>query len=178
VSLQYYWVAVVFITLGTVTAVFYICVNRYLLLFSVYFAQFQLFHVWFLHTVLLNFYDFNQNWFVESYTSLMGINRNLCLLPNFNITRHMMSPHNAYYTFLYLLSNGLFLSVLQSEWDTLHFLYRHYVYHEDGGSCFFTFQMFPPTVFGTAIQKKKKSLHCINLQCNKDFLDKSQVKVS
>jgi hypothetical protein len=61
--------------------------------------------------------------------------------------------------------------LLQSVWDTLHFLYRHYVYHEDGGSCFFIFQMFPPTtVFGTAIQKKKKSLRSINLQCHKDFL--------
>jgi len=126
--------------------------------------------IWFLCTVLLNLYDFNQNWFVESYTLLMGINGNLCFLPNFNITRHMMSPHNAYYTFLYLLSNGLFLSALQSVWDTLHFLYRHYVYHEDGGNCFFTFQMFPPTMFGTVMQKKKKSLHCINLQCHKNFL--------
>jgi len=32
--------------------------------------------------------------------------------------------------------------------------------------------MFPPTMFGTVIlkKKKKKGLHCINLQCNKDFL--------
>jgi hypothetical protein len=29
--------------------------------------------------------------------------------------------------------------------------------------------MFPPTVC-TVILKKKKSLHCINLQCNKDCL--------
>jgi hypothetical protein len=67
-------------------------------------------------------------------------------------------------------STGLFLSALQSVWDTLHILYRHYVYHEDGGSCFFTFRLFPPTMFGTAMQKKKKSLHSINLQFMKDFL--------
>jgi len=30
--------------------------------------------------------------------------------------------------------------------------------------------MFPPTVFGTVIQEKKKSLRCTNLQCNKEFL--------
>jgi hypothetical protein len=28
--------------------------------------------------IALNLCDFNQNWFVESYTLLMGINRNLC----------------------------------------------------------------------------------------------------
>jgi len=36
----------------------------------------------------------------------------------------------------------------------------------------FTFQMIPPTMFGTVIpkkkkKKKKKSLHYINLQCNR-----------
>jgi hypothetical protein len=81
-----------------------------------------------------------------------------------------MSPHNAQYAFFQLPSNGLFLSVLQSVMDTLHILFIHYVYHEDGGSCFFTFQMFLPTLFGTVMQKKKKSLHSINLQCYKDFL--------
>jgi len=30
--------------------------------------------------------------------------------------------------------------------------------------------MFPPTMFGNVIQKKKKSLRCINLQCNEEFL--------
>jgi len=40
-----------------------------------------------------NLYDFNQNQFVQSYTSLTGNNTNLCFLPNFNITRHMMSSH-------------------------------------------------------------------------------------
>ena len=34
----------------------------------------------------LNWYDFNQNQFVESYTSLKGINRNLCFLRNLYIT--------------------------------------------------------------------------------------------
>jgi len=30
--------------------------------------------------------------------------------------------------------------------------------------------MSPQTVFGTGLQEKKKSLHCINLQYNKEFL--------
>ena len=104
-----------------------------------------------------NGYDFNQNHFVESYTSLMGINRNQCFLPNFNIPCHMMSPHNALCTFPQLLSNGLFLSVLESVCDTLHILYRHYVYHEDGLSCSFTFQMFLPTMWHCNTEEEVKS---------------------
>ena len=50
--------------------------------------------------------------------------------------------------------------------------YTH-MYHEDGGSCCNTFQIFPPTVYSIVIQKKKqkkKGLHCINVQWNQDFL--------
>jgi hypothetical protein len=74
---------VVFITLGTLTAVFYVCVNRYLLLFSVYFAQFQLFRLLFLHTVDLSSCDVHQNHFIEICTSLIWVIRYLHILSTF-----------------------------------------------------------------------------------------------
>jgi len=39
----------------------------------------------------------------------------------------------------------------------LHFLYRHYVYYTDGGSCFFTFQMFPPILWHCNTEEEENS---------------------
>jgi hypothetical protein len=54
-----------------------------------------------------------------------------------------------------------------------------HMYHEDGGSCCITFQMFPPTMCSTVMKKKrmKKGLHCIKVQWNQTFLAVSQVKM-
>ena len=71
---------------------------------------------------------------------------------------------------------GLFLSVLESVWDTLHFLYRHMYTMKMEAVVSTHFRCFHP-VCGNVILKKE-SLRCINLQCNKYFLGKSQMKMS
>ena len=111
--------------------------------------------IWCLHTELSNLCDFLKNWFVESYTSVMGLHGNLCFLPKFNIT-HKWYLHTKLSIPFSSCPQMDCLSVVQSVLDTLHFLYRH-VYHEDGGSCFFTFQMFPPTLWQCNTKEEEKS---------------------
>jgi len=41
---------------------------------------------------------------------------------------------------------------------------------------FFIFQMFPPTMCGTVVKRRRKVYICINLQCNNDFLGNEPVE--
>ena len=107
----------------------------------------------------------------------MGININLRFLPNFNITRHVMSPYNSV-PFSSCPQNGVFLPVLQSVWDTLHFLYRHMYTMKMEAVVSSHFRSFHPLCGNVIEKKKEKSLHYINLQCNKDFFGKSKAKMS
>ena len=54
-----------------------------MLVFSTYLARFWSLCVWFLHTVVLNSCNVLQNWFIESCTSLIWVNRYLYIFSTF-----------------------------------------------------------------------------------------------
>jgi hypothetical protein len=72
---------------------------------------------------------------------------------------HDVSTQHLMYLSVAALKWTVFICSLVSVGHTSYPIQTH-VYNEDGGSCFFKFQMFPPTVWHCNTEEEEKSTLC------------------